>query len=190
MYAATASEDPAVDNQTCICSAPHDWYSSFRNGTTKQVEKTRSVSQSKETTNCFIPGIVTCIQNKAINIITADSPETIQTLSVFLEHAELAYLADEKKPLSPIHIPLIFHALDESRIPGQEPDVPRNVEMYRLVMAWRALQDLAVVDVLRTESGTVAAELWKSVHRWIHYWYHAPPQLRVVTSRSAGDLDP
>ncbi|KAJ7195444.1 hypothetical protein GGX14DRAFT_403920 [Mycena pura] len=89
------------------------------------------------------------LKNKAINIITADSPETIQTLSVFLEHAELAYLADEKKPLSPIHIPLIFHALDESRIPGQEPD------------------DLAVVDVLRTESGTVAAELWKSVHR---YW--------------------
>ncbi|KAJ7193020.1 hypothetical protein GGX14DRAFT_405922 [Mycena pura] len=119
-------------------------------GTTKQAKKSRPNSQN--------------------------SPEAAQMLSVFLEHAEREYLADEKAPLSPIHIPLIFHALDESRIPGQGLYVPQNVKLHRLAMSWCALQDLAVVDVLRTESGSVAAELWKSAHKWIHYWYHAPPQ--------------
>ena len=116
------------------------------------------------------------MQNKANSILTADSPEAVEMLSDFLEHAKLAYLADEKAPLSPIHIPLIFHALDETRIPGQGVYVPQNVKQHRLAMSWYALQDLAVVDVLRSESGPVAAKLWKSANKWIHYWYHAPPQ--------------
>ncbi|KAJ7219940.1 hypothetical protein GGX14DRAFT_389359 [Mycena pura] len=116
------------------------------------------------------------LKNKANSILTADSAEAVQMLSDFLEHDERAYLANEKAPLSPIHIPLIFHALDESRIPGQGSNVPQNVKLHRLAMSWCALQDLAVVDVSRTESGSVVAELWKSAHKWIHYWYHAPPQ--------------